>query len=98
MLEFGKIIKQEKDGWNLSKIDLEDSNVLMLPELAAGANIIEMHFAGRPHPNNVSSIFSVLDIKEHSVHKSIMGSFFSRKSVLRLEHVIQEGVSFSIWA
>ncbi|EEB97500.1 hypothetical protein MPER_03167, partial [Moniliophthora perniciosa FA553] len=32
------------------------------------------------------------DPKEHSVMKSMMGSFFSRQGVLKLEHVIQERV------
>ncbi|KAI3616417.1 cytochrome, partial [Moniliophthora roreri] len=41
------------------------------------------------HPPNV---FSAVDPKEHSVMKSMMGSFFSRQGVLKLEHVIQERV------
>ncbi|KAI3612230.1 p450 monooxygenase [Moniliophthora roreri] len=38
------------------------------------------------------NVFSTVDPKEHSVMKSMLGSFFSRQGVLKLEHVIQERV------
>ncbi|KAK7037589.1 hypothetical protein VNI00_011081 [Paramarasmius palmivorus] len=39
-----------------------------------------------------SNVFSVVNPKEHSEIKSLFSSYFSRKCVLKLEHVIQERV------